>query len=217
MKRKLITALVLILVLSAFACNKDDVKNPENTPISNTTDAPTAESKTQQPEATAAHNNGVLDAYTKVLLHEIYIDVPSSYVSYEESFTRIFRDQYIKYLAVYSNPLDKQDTIETAYESILDEFFIETQNINSPLQRFDKELEERVNINGIDAYHYTGKIICKGSFDESTHFISGYAFVMDGVPINIAGVTIENSDDEALNKEIVELVDAMMKSVRTQP
>lgn len=209
--KKRIGILLIILVITVLMTGCGKKENNETTVKdegkSNAT-VNNAQNNTQEDE--------LFDAYFRIPLHEIYIDVPSSYKHYNNAMTEIFRDQNTKYLSITNDVGLAFDSDEEAYSKIFKKFCVHTEKLNTVLDT-DFKTDENLTINGIKTRHYVGSISCKADKEPIKKFITGYSFIMDGVPINIAGVAMGDANNEALNKEITELVDTMMKSVRTTP
>ncbi len=217
--KKSIVVLIAALLLTACACGQ----KPSGDSNGKTTALPlppaTADAgntaEFTPPESDSVEHE-LLDAYYEVPLHEIYIDVPSTYKHYDNAMTEIFREESVKYLSITRNSEITPNSKEEAYSGVFDVFCLCTKKLN-PVLNTEFSVDEKVSVNGIEARHYEGRLLCGTESVTGDRFIAGYSFVMDGVAINIAGVTIEKSDDETVNAEIIELVDAMMRSVRTQP
>lgn len=215
--KKILVALLVLAILASGACapKPNEGKTGESTSAPSN---PTAANETAAPATPKADDgaNELFDAYFRVPLHEIYIDVPSSFKHYNNAMTEIFQDQNFKYLSITNDDGIVFDSDEEAYSEIFEGFCLYTENLNTVLDT-DFTIDEKITVNGIEARHYVGSLLCETDSEPSKQFIAGYTFVFDGVPINIAGVALEESADEALKNEIIELVDTMMKSVRTQP
>ena len=80
--------------------------------------------------------------------------------------------------------------------------------------KYDETFRETVTVNGIEMLKYEGVITDKYS---QKHFIYCYSMIIDGVPCNLSGLSINKAElDGPICGEIRETVDEMAKTVRTK-
>ena len=80
-----------------------------------------------------------------------------------------------------------------------------------------------VTINGIDMYQYEGTLRCStDNFDlenpekQREIYAKGYSFIMDGVPCTVIGGVLGEEQNQSDIDEVSEIIDAMIKTLRSE-
>ena len=150
----------------------------------------------------------------KVPMKNIYIDVPN-YQEIEEGYTEVFIVHESKYVAITSNRKATAQSAKEAHEIAFEKFKTNMQNYEGGVNSIKIEKDETKQINGIDLYFFEGKINYGTSTIHDGYAI-GYSFVMDGIPCEIIGSVIDDSQSTQLIHEIQNIVNAMIKTVRSE-
>lgn len=169
-------------------------------------DIPTEEEKT--PEKSEL----LVDTY-KCPGRNIYIDTPN-YQEIEEGYTRVFVMHDIKMVTINVNKRGDTSSLEKAHETAFENMRLSTQNYCYP-NYLTVEKDSIENINGMEVYKYEGTINC-GHDTIYEAYAVGYSFILDGEPCNINGMVLDKEQPEELKKEMKEVVDAMIYTVRCE-
>jgi len=167
-----------------------------------------------KPENKPIETNLLKGGTYKVPLKKVYIDVPN-FQDIEEGYTEVFIVHESKYVAITSDrkyiPIDLQD----AHTKVFDKLKINMENYEGGMNYLTATEKETVTINGIEAYRYEGTINY-GTTNIYDKYAVGYSFIMDGIPVNITGSVIDDNQSQELCNEIEAIVEAMMRSARTE-
>ena len=208
MKRILSLILIIAFVCSFCGCRKPSSSGSTPEPV---TDTPV-------PEATAesGESEGLLSASYEMTMYGVYYDAPSSFAKYCVGATDLIYVEGVKLLTVSSNFLERVETLDEAFDEAMTALVYDTRDLQWT-QSVETSFKEKVTVNGIETYHYEGQLTIGSTKVEQMMYVTGYAFIIDGVPCNIAGIVQDKSQSEELKTEIRNMVDAMMQSVRREP
>lgn len=215
-KKTLLIIILIILILLAIALTVFFItgKNSNNTE-NNTQETEKIETSDNTAKEEAEDNNDstLLTGTYNVPLEDIYIDVPGLN-KIESGYSRIFMENESKYVAFTCLYEETGTDAKNAFEITFNKFL---NNISS-LHYIEgiKEVEHwETTINGIDTYVIKGTVN-SGSVIPYESYIYGYSFVFGGYPTSIFGVVMDEDQPQEDIDNITEIVDAMMKTVRSE-
>lgn len=210
MKKIFAFMLAMFLCFTLVACGGES-KEPQN----KNDDTTIVESKNEQIESTdkkEVKDSVDLSLTYKVPMKNVYVDAPN-YQEIEEGYTELFIVHESKYVAITSYRKSTATSVKDAHEIAFNMFKTNMQNYEGGINSISIEKEETKQINGIDVYCFEGKINY-GRDNVYDGYAKGYAFIMDGVPCEIIGSVIDDSQSNNLINEISTVVDAMIKTAR---
>ncbi len=206
MKRVIVFFLAVMMVLTISACGGKEASAPgteKDAPKTTETESPKTEEK-----------NDLLEWTYKVPLQKIYIDVPA-YQEIEEGYTELFIIHDSRYVAVTSAYDDTANSPREAHEFTAKKLILNMQNHSGGINSINITKGKDVTINGIDMYMFEGTINY-GRDVKFDGYAKGYAFILDGIPCEIVGSVVDESQDQKLIDEIDEIITAMAKTVRSE-
>lgn len=212
MKKIFALALAIILCFSLVACG-DETKEPQNE-NNETSITESKNDETENTEKEEAKNSVDLSLTYKVPMKNVYVDAPN-YQEIEEGYTELFIVHESKYVAITSDRKSTATSVKDAHEIAFNKFKTNMQNYEGGANSIVIEKEETKQISGIEVYCFEGKINY-GKDNVYDGYAKGYAFIMDGVPCEIIGSVIDDSQSSALIDEISTVVDAMIKTAREE-
>lgn len=208
MKRLIENFLIISMILTLSACGS----TKETTKQTNNQEANIQDQQNTHSEE--SKNQSLLPYTYQVPLRDIYVDVPN-YQEIEEGYTRVFIVHEKKYVTVTSVLNNTATDAKDAYSKAFDVFCVCMQNYEGGPNFFHIKADKMMTINGIDVYYFEGTI----NYGEENLYDGygvGYSFIMDDIPCAIIGSVIDKEQPEELKKEIKEIVDAMIQSVRSE-
>lgn len=208
MKRLIENFLIISMILTLSACGS----TKETTKLTNNQEANIQDQQNTHSEE--SKNQSLLPYTYQVPLRDIYVDVPN-YQEIEEGYTRVFIVHEKKYVTVTSVLNNTATDAKDAYSKAFDVFCVCMQNYEGGPNSFHIKADKMMTINGIDVYYFEGTI----NYGEENLYDGygvGYSFIMDDIPCAIIGSVIDKEQPEELKKEIKEIVDAMIQSVRSE-
>ena len=224
MKKTVALGMSLILSATLIACG-DQKQEPEQngtTPgasaaVTETADTADQTEETQSPKETekpsTAQKSDLLPGTYKVPMKNIYLDVPA-YQEIEQAYTELFivhESKYVAFTAGYDSvATDAKDAHDKAFD---DDFVWNMQNYEGGVNSINITKDEIIDVNGMEVYSFEGTINY-GRANIHDGYAKGYSFIMDGIPCEIIGSVIDDSQSQELIDEISEVVDAMIQSVR---
>lgn len=226
MKKLFANICTILLCLSLVACGNDEKPDTTNNPTESSVTESTTKNESASEKEDKKENNTEDDKSAelpntyKVPLKNVYIDVPN-YQEIEEGYTELFIVHESKYVAITSDTDATAENAKDAHALMFDMFKINMQNYEGGVKDITIEKEEIKEINGVEVYAFEGKIhygtdniykdCAKG---EAKGYAKGYSFIMDGVPCEIIGSVIDESQQQELIDEISTVVDEMIKTAR---
>lgn len=200
--------LAICLVLSACG-NTGGVASQPGDPTVSDTESISSESETER----GAEEQALLGSTYKIPLHNIYIDIPNL-KQIESGYSRIYlcKQYYIAFTF-----LDE----ETAKDNreCFDKTFLKFRGNIEDYQHINDLGEyqsEDVTVGGVDAYKIKGTMSA-GNNPVYDAYVYAYNFVYDGVLCQILGGVIDEAQTEDEIREVTEIADAMMKTIRSTP
>lgn len=212
MKKIFALILAMALCISLVACG-GETKEPQN----ENNDTSITESKNDETESTnkeETKDSVELSLTYKVPMKNVYVDAPN-YQEIEEGYTELFIVHESKYVAITSDRKSIAASVKDAHEIAFNKFKTNMQNYEGGVNGISIVKEETKQINGIEVYSFEGKINY-GKDNVYDGYAKGYAFILDGVPCEIIGSVIDDSQSDALINEISAVVDAMIKTAREE-
>lgn len=204
---------VIILAFSFVSCGKSNT--PSENEGSNNASIAEPDGNTSQPsEETNEKDSSDLAITYKVPMKDIYIDAPN-YQEIEQAYTELFIVHESKYVAITAARRSEAEDCKDAHDKAFDEFKVNMQNYEGGVNSLNIINDSNATINGIEVYRFDGTLNY-GRDTTYDGYAVGYAFIMDGIPCEIIGSVIDDSQSDALKTEIASIVDAMMKSVRSE-
>lgn len=219
MKKGIALLLATVIMSTCLAACGDKDKKTENgngeaTEVKvDQTDETAETTKEEEAEETQPESNALLIDTAKVPMKDIYYDYPD-YHYVEEGFTTAYKklgSRYVTFTRVENVQItDLQEAHEMAFSMF--QALMENDGVITALNVVTESTE---TINGIEVYKYEGTVTLeKGNGREA--YVIGYSFIMHGLPCNITGVLLDKEQPEELITEIRDIVNAMMKTVRTE-
>ena len=210
MKNKILLSLVCGVLIVGLATGCGNSKNNDDVDTNNPN-----ENKEQVKDNTNNNtDSSLLSGTYKVPLKNIYVDVPN-YQEIEQAFTELFIVHDSKYVAFTSAKMSTANNTKEAHKVAFEEFIPNMQNYEGGINSINITKSEEIKVNGIDVYSFEGTINY-GTDTKFDGYAKGYSFVLDGVPCEIIGSVIDKKQDPATIKEISSVVDAMIKTLRTE-
>ena len=209
MKKKILLILVCGLLIVGIVIGVGNLKNNDKVDTNNST-----ENKEQVKDNTTNNNASLLTRTYNVPLKNIYVDVPN-YQEIEHGYTELFIIHDLKYVSVTADRRSSTNSLLEAHEIAFDKFKANMQNYEGGINSINITKSEEIKVNGIDVYSFEGTINY-GTDTKFDGYAKGYSFVLDGVPCEIIGSVIDKKQDPSTIKEISSVVDAMIKTLRTE-
>lgn len=207
MKKCLCIFLVICGLLSMTACTASESE----------TNMPSAD--VSETSTTAVSNNDSdieveLAQTYKVPMKDIYIDVPN-YQEIEQSYTELFIVHESHYVAITALIEESATDAENAHDVVFPKFQRYMQNYEGGINALNIVTSDSMTINGIDVFYFEGTLNY-GTENVYDGYSVGYSFVMDGVPCEIIGSVINESQSEDLKAEVKATVEAMIQTLRAE-
>lgn len=230
MKKIVVLLLVGLMCLTMTGCNKKEPaganKEPDTTVVDKNTEKDTTSKETDESES----NSDILAGTYNVPLEKIYVNIPNEfqgeeYRSVESGKTMIWNIGYELNIGFSADYSEKVESLDEAIEKSLNTYKKGVDNYLD-IKEVIAEKEENMEINGIPVYRFEGELVGDRSSGEVRLYTVGYVFSMDGIPCRIQGMTlcqVENCEvfdkqtHELMEEEVRETVDAMIKTLRTEP
>lgn len=210
MKKKILLGLMCGVLIVGLATGCGNSKNNDDVDTNNPN-----ENKEQVKDNTNNNtDSSLLSGTYKVPLKNIYVDVPN-YQEIEQAFTELFIVHGSKYVAFTSAKMSTANNKKEAHKVAFEEFIPNMQNYEGGINSINITKSEEIKVNGIDVYSFEGTINY-GTDTKFDGYAKGYSFVLDGVPCEIIGSVIDKKQDPSTIKEISSVVDAMIKTLRTE-
>lgn len=210
MKKKILLGLMCGVLIVGITTGCGNSKNNDDVDTNNPT-----ENKEQVKDDTNNNtDSSLLSGTYKVPLKNIYVDVPN-YQEIEQAFTELFIVHDLKYVAFTHAQMSTANSSKQAHEEAFKDFTINMQNYEGGINSINITKSEEIKVNGIDVYSFEGTINY-GTDTKFDGYAKGYSFILDGVPCEIIGSVIDKKQDPSTIKEISSVVDAMIKTLRTE-
>lgn len=210
MKKKILLGLICGILVLGITTGCGNSKNNDVVDTNNPT-----ENKEQVKDDTNNNtNSSLLSGTYKVPLKNIVVDVPN-YQEIEQAFTELFIVHDLKYVAFTSAKMSNANNTKEAHKVAFEELISNMQNYEGGINSINITKSEEIKVNGIDVYSFEGTINY-GTDTKFDGYAKGYSFILDGVPCEIIGSVIDKKQDPSTIKEISSVVDAMIKTLRTE-
>ena len=210
MKNKILLGLICGLLIVGITTGCGNSKSNDEVDTNNPT-----ENKEQVKDDTNNNTDSSLLTRTyNVPLKNIYVDVPN-YQEIEQGYTELFIIHDLKYVSVTADRRSSANSLLEAHEIAFNKFKANMQNYEGGINSINITKSEEIKVNGIDVYSFEGTINY-GTDTKFDGYAKGYSFVLDGVPCEIIGSVIDKKQDPSTIKEISSVVDAMIKTLRTE-
>lgn len=226
MKKTLCIILTVLFVLLSFAgCGKAKDSDITSKDKEKTTDNVEINSTEENTDAASKNNLGFNTEVYRVFTKNVYIDLPSSpYHLVELPSTKaafIYDEQCI---SMTGNKYSTATTLEKAQEDNIKEYGLSFNN-DFKFDSLTVKEDEYVTINGIEMYRFEGEFNCyyetlyKDRTEKTTYtqYAVGYTFIMDGIPCSFIGVVLDEKQSQSVIKDVEEKVDALIKTLKSEP
>lgn len=205
----LITVLVsLFWLIGGCTSNPQKEENNDNVVIKED-----KEEKEDVKDEPTQDESKILAGTYKVPLQEIYVDTPA-FNMIESGFSRLFMvndEKYTTFTCLYEETgTNAKEAFKTTFDKLKENLFGYHQ-----VNELNEVQESNANVNGIETYCIKGTVNC-GTENKYDAYIYGYSFVFGGYPCSIIGVVEDKAQAQEDIDNITEIVDAMMKSVRSE-
>lgn len=212
-KRYVILLAVTALFLSLSACGKKQNTVKQDESEKNQDEVVKEEYTDDSSDDSDEETESILTGTYKVPRREVYIDIPA-YNMIESGYSRLFMVNDVKYTAftcLYEeSETDAKVAFKTTFNKLKDNLYAYHQ-----INLLNEVEEQTVTVNDIVTYRVKGTVNC-GDDKPYDAYIYGYSFVYQGYPCSIVGVVENREQLQDDIDEITEVVDAMMKSVRSE-
>lgn len=229
MKKIIAFMLILMLVISIAGCSGEGEKPNDGI------QADTSEAADNDDPGSADDDNSVdngsanytlyddLPNYEKILFHETYISTPPwrSDDTFHYSWSITNSNDYVVVIAY--NDEDKgeytgaiEDILEETYEGFT--YAVGRRAVTEEFGEYNLTTKEKVTLDcGSEAMKFEGTMSANEYSAVVDYYIYGYSFVYDGSTITV-GASIVNPDVIDTEKDMIkDIVDRMVKTIRTQP
>lgn len=160
------------------------------------------------------NNTSLLNGGTyKVPLKQIYVDIPN-FNKIEEGYTRIYWNKGISYITFTCLYDDSANDINDAHSKLISKFLVNVMD-HHHVNELGKVSKKTLVINDISTLNFEGDISA-GTNPVYNAYIYGYSFVYQGYPTSIIGVVRDEAQPQSEKNNVKQIVDEMMKTVRTQ-
>ena len=210
MKNKILLSLVCGILVLGITTGCGNSKTNDDVDTNN----PTENKEQVKDNTTNNTNSSLLTGTYKVPLQKIYIDVPN-YQEIEVGYTELFIIHDSRYVSFTSAFDDKVNTSKESHEVSFNKLKANMKNYAGGINSINITKSEEIKVNGIDVYSFEGTINY-GTDTKFDGYAKGYSFILDGVPCEIIGSVIDKKQDPSTIKEISSVVDAMIKTLRTE-
>ena len=210
MKNKILLGLICGGLVLGLATGCGNSKNNDDVDTNN----PNENKEQVKDDINNNANSTLLSGTYKVPLKNIYVDVPN-YQEIEQAFTELFIVHDSKYVAFTSAKMSNANNTKEAHKVAFEELIPNMQNYEGGINNINITKSEEIKVNGIDVYSFEGTINY-GTDTKFDGYAKGYSFILDGVPCEIIGSVIDKKQDPSTIKEISSVVDAMIKTLRTE-
>ena len=211
--------LVVLLLFSLGACGQssNDPSTPSSSYSTDTTNnSQGAGDNTDNTDNTEV--DGLLGYTFKVPGKSIFVDVPN-YQEIDKGFTKLFILNGERYVAITYDKNSNASSVEEAHSLTYEIFKDNIQNY-SYVNSLEIKKDSTETINGIQLYKFVGNFNCALDYSNRDNaydaFAIGYSFIMDGIPCSIIGSVINQGQSEKDISEVTELVEAMIKTLRSE-
>ena len=218
----LILIIIAIVIIGTIAIvlfmnnnkEKDDSKN--TTPSISNNNSQVATNKDENTMQDIQNNNStnILSGGTyKVPMKDIYIDTPN-WQEIEQGYTELFIIHDSKYVAITAARRSTATDVKNAHDEAFKEFIPNMQNYEGGVNSINITNEKETTIGNLKTYYFEGTI----NYGRDTihdGYAIGYSFILDGIPCEIIGSVIDESQSAELIEEISTVVNAMIQTVRT--
>lgn len=212
-KRYVILLTVTALFLSLSACGKkqDTVKQDDSE--KHQSEVVEKEDIEDNSSHSDEKTENILTGTYNVPLQDIYVDTPA-YNMIEAGYSRLFMVNDVKYVAFTCLYKESETDAKVAFQTTFNKLKDNLHGYHQ-LQSLNEVEEQNVTVNDIATYKIQGTANC-GKENPYNAYIYGYSFVYQGFPCSIVGVVEDREQLQSDIDEITEVVDAMMKSVRSE-
>ena len=221
MKKIVKMIMVLFLLCNITGCGdsgNENLSNNDNNIVQN--DSNQNSSTHVDTDNDSVEKNDMLPRTYNVPTKSIYIDIPkwadkilgyTWYCSKENMF-----------IAVVSQKRSDASDLDAAHTDAIEWFHGDAiDEVTSIQLNVSKDSYE--TINEIDMYQYEGTLLCsKDNFDlnnpekQREIYAKGYSFIMDGVPCTVIGGVLGDEQAQSDIDEVSEIIDAMIKTLRSE-
>lgn len=210
MKKILTIVLSLVIIVGMCACGSEkpnDNKDKANANVEN------IQKETEDEKEEKKEENKLLSGVYQVPLEEVYIDTPA-FNMIESGYSTLFMINDLKYVAFTCLYNEVGTSGEDAFQETFNKLKDNLRGYHQ-INELNEVEENNVNVNGIETYCIKGIVNC-GTENKYDAYIYGYSFVFGGYPCSIIGVVEDKTQTQDDIDNITEIVDAMMKSVRSE-
>ena len=221
---KKVTSIILILsfLLCLTACGSE--KDAKSDAGSNDSSAQKTEEESSGDDAQSSGNYTLYDDlpdYEKIRHHEVYLSTPSWKSRDSSTGVILTNDQTDIYSLVlayepetaYTGSIENiLDGMHDKYIEVLDRYW------SADYADFSLDTKEIVTLDcGVEALHFEGALPGTLSGNTKDFPVYGYAFVYDDAPIIMSYFIKDLEKGEEYKEYATDIVDRIVKTVRTEP
>lgn len=218
----LILIIIAIVIIGAIAIvlfmnnNKEKDVSKNASPSISSNNSQIATNKNENTMKDIQNNSGtniLSGGIYKVPMKDIYIDTPN-WQEIEQGYTELFIIHESKYVAITDAGEPTATDVKEAHDKTFKKFIQNMQNYEGGVNSINITNEKEVTIGDLKTYYFEGTI----NYGRDTihdGYAIGYSFIMDGIPCEIIGSVIDESQSKELKDEVASVVNAMIQTVRT--
>lgn len=204
-----LVAVVMLSILGLVGCGVSDAEGkPEETSVVEDKNVSVDENKDIK-------FDDLPNTYGVPIDEDMYLDVPN-YQEIDRGYCQVYMIHGSKYMCY---TMDLSDTRVKSPEEARDlalTNFVDCIQTSDSVQKVNMDLEEKDTINGIDVIRFEGT--CTSGVEPHCHddYVYGYIFEYEGTANMISGHVISDDQEDSLKKEVRDMADEMMQTVRDQ-
>lgn len=225
MKRIIALMLIAVLAISMIGCSGKSEK-PNNGTDTGSSQVVNDGSNASDDDGNSQSNSDIahtmyddLSYYVKIIFHDIYISTPAW--REDEVVNGYNLTDSNDYVICVTYNVDDQYTgaIEDILDDTYDEFTgaIGRRAVTEEFGEYNLTTKEKVTLDcGAEAIKFEGTMSANQYSSVVDYYVYGYSFVYDGATITV-GTSIVNPDViDAKKDTLKDIVDRMVKTIRTQ-
>ncbi len=212
----IVVAIIVVgIVATILVINKGNDNNSNSNNSNNNSQVTTNKDENTMQDTQNNSSTNILSGGTyKIPMKDIYIDTPN-WQEIEQGFTELFIIHESKYVAITEAFESAATDVKSAHNETFKEFILNMQNYEGGVNSINITNEKETTIGDLKTYYFEGTI----NYGRDTihdGYAIGYSFILGGTSYEIIGSVIDESQSAELIEEVSEVVNAMIKTVRTE-
>lgn len=204
---------IVLIVLCLTACSETNDDTPSTIGGSQIESSEHQSEELDSSEKESEENIVELPLTHKVPLKQVVISVPK-WQNIEYGYTEVYNREEKLYIAFTYDRDKTVEGVKDAHQVAWDKFLVNLRNHKYEQVVLTKE--EIVTINDIEMYRYEGTMPYQEDGKSFVGYTVGYSFIMDGVPCTLVGSVTDPAQSDEYIKQVMDTVEAMIKTLRSQ-